>query len=360
MAKYDIEALRKKYHDFFVPDYKITVDGQEHDNTKLIISNFVIESSLDSIAEALTMEASDAFDYDEDDFKMLDVFKIGKQIKVEIGYSSELTSVFEGYITSLECNFSSEDMPTMTIRGMSNSFLMMKGKHSSTWLKMKYSDIVSELASKYSMKAVTDATKEVYEIVEQYEESDFDFIKSLAAKCNFNFYVNGKNLYFKEFDTSETEILELTLGKEIMNFSLQADIAGQIEKAVVRGIDPKDYSKVMEGTASSIKKIGSGQDTGISIMKKIASNLTTSYIYSNVNSVEEANTMSDAILNKSALQFVTGKGECVGIPEMVIGKNIKLNGLGSTLSSTYYIKSVTHNINESGYTTSFVVGGNAL
>jgi phage protein D len=52
---------------------------------------------------------------------------------------------------------------------------------------------------------------------------------------------------------------------------------------------------------------------------------------------------------------LTGSGTCIGNPEIRAGAMIRLDGLGPDFSGDYRVSSATHNMQASGYTTSFEV-----
>ena len=74
-----------------------------------------------------------------------------------------------------------------------------------------------------------------------------------------------------------------------------------------------------------------------------------------VHTQAEADARAKAILEERAQQFVTGRGESIGIPDLVPDVNIALGGMGRGFSKTYYVSEATHTLDGSGYRTSFKV-----
>ena len=55
--------------------------------------------------------------------------------------------------------------------------------------------------------------------------------------------------------------------------------------------------------------------------------------------------------------MASGTVRCVGIPEMIPGRYIRLTGLDKNFfDGDYYIEEVTHNLSSGGYITSFEIG----
>ena len=74
-----------------------------------------------------------------------------------------------------------------------------------------------------------------------------------------------------------------------------------------------------------------------------------------VHTQAEADERAKAILDERAQDFVTGSGECIGLPEIVPDVNIELGGLGRGFSKTYWVSEATHKLDGGGYSTTFKV-----
>ena len=62
-------------------------------------------------------------------------------------------------------------------------------------------------------------------------------------------------------------------------------------------------------------------------------------------------------LNSIAMGFVSGEGECIGIPELIPGRYIKIEGADKNTVGTYFITKVCHRFRPERYTTTFEVKG---
>ena len=78
-----------------------------------------------------------------------------------------------------------------------------------------------------------------------------------------------------------------------------------------------------------------------------------------IENQEEANEVAKAQLEAKALDFITAQGSIIGTPSLKARSVIKLTGLGQRFSGPYYVTSVTHTIDSSGYRTDFQVKRNA-
>ncbi|MEW9700882.1 phage late control D family protein [Paenibacillus sp. SI8] len=355
-SSFTYDELGKKYRDFFAPGYKITVDGSEISDN-IAISTIRVETSIDGTADSFSFRITNAYDIMSSDFQWLSIFTLGKAIEISLGYVDKLAPVFSGYITSVVIDFPEEGTPGLIVRGMDFSYLMMKGTKSRSWNNKKYSDVVNEIAKTYGAKVHIDATTTLFPTISQSRINDYHFIQNLANLVNYDFFVVGKNLYFRKPLTNMTPVLTLELGKTIRNLSIDMNLAEQLTGVTVRAWDNKEL-KIIEGVSGTIQKLGSNAKTGKDLLASSGDFIEN--IYTNVTSQEEAKSYAEALLNRRSMKLISGSGECIGIPEIRAGRYIKLDGVGKKLSQTYYLTSVTHVLDDGGYMTRFQIGGNAV
>jgi uncharacterized protein len=348
--------LGKKYHNYFTPAYEIAVDGTKISD-QIAISSIRIDTSIEGTADSFSFRIINAYDMTTGEIQWLTTFTLGKAVDISLGYSEIVTPVFSGYITSVVVDFQEEGSSGLIVRGMDFSYLMMKGTKSRSWNNKKYSEVVSEIAKTYGAKTHIDATTTQFPTISQSRITDYHFIQNLANLVNYDFFVVGKNLYFRKPLTEMTPILTLEMGKTIRSLSIDMNLAEQLTGVTVRAWDNKEL-KVIEGQSSTIQKLGSNSKTGKDLLT--SSGEFVENIYTNVTSQEEAKSYADALLNRSSMKLISGMGECIGIPEIRAGRYIKLDGVGKKLNQTYYITGATHMFDDDGYVTRFQIGGNAV
>jgi len=355
-ASFTYDDLAKKYKDFYAPFYLITVDGAKIADT-IAIDQLRVETSIDGTADSFSLRIADAYDITKNDFQYLSTFSLGKAIDISLGYVDKFTPVFSGHITSVVVDFPEDGAPGLIIRGMDISYLMMKGTKSRSWNKKKYSDIVEEIAKTYGFKTNVDATTTVFESLSQSQINDYHYIQNLANLVNYDFFIVGKNLYFRKPLTAMTPVVTLEMGKTIRSLMIDMNLAEQITGVTVRAWDNKEL-KVIEGKSATIAKLGSNSKTGKDILASKGE--FVEHMYTNIASQEEAKSYASAILNRRAMKLISGTGECIGIPEIRAGRYLKLSGVGKVHDQPYYITGATHILDDEGYTTRFQLGGNAV
>lgn len=359
------DSLLKKYCDFYAPNCEVYIGGSNIEKDGVALANTYVTSSVDMKADAFGFTVDNAFDIENRDFNqkwLKNYFEPGKQVEIKMGYTSTVETMLTGVITKVTANFPANEQPKIEIEGMDKMFLMMKGTVHQVFANQKHSDIVSGKASKYGLSTSVDATtlQLVSEI--QNNESDFEYIRRLAKHYNYEFFVLADKLYFrKRHQGSKTEVVTLEWGKTLGSFSVSADLGGiEATKVEAHGYDKKQKKEVVgTGTSSQINSFGTGTKSGPDLLKTALGNKDAiRYINDHrLSTADEAGGKAKAMLNEIAVNFVSGEGECIGIPEIRAGVYIKLDKLGTKFSNVYYVTHATHTFGANGYATKFTVGG---
>lgn len=355
---YKLEDIESKYTSFYEPNYDILIEGTSIKTVDAMVEHLNVDTSTTK-ADSFTFHVFNAYNYKKRKFNWADkFFSPGRSIEIKMGYGETLETIFEGNITSVSFQFSESDCPIIVVSGMDISFKMMKGTKSFSWDKKRYSDVVREIAANYTSQTVIDNTEITYEAVEQSRTSDYQFITWMAERSNFEFFVTGKNLFFRKPHKNKKPEVELEIGNNMISLEINQDIGEQVGSVTVRGWNSKKKEEFQQ-KVQDVDKLGPGKD-GAAIIRELVGASTTEYYYSNEESGDDAQKMAGFILNKAGMKLVGGRGEWLGIPEIMAGKYLKLSGAGANLDKLYYITSATHIMDEDGYRTSFELGGNEI
>ncbi|HEX9062460.1 MAG TPA: hypothetical protein VF941_19990 [Clostridia bacterium] len=340
------------------PTFDIIIENVDIKSKDVMVESVIVDTSILK-ADSFHFKVSNAFDQENSSYKWVDEFFVpGKPIEIKMGYDKKNKTVFEGFITLVSFDYTGKGEAVVTVSGMDASIKMMIGINSFSWEKKKYSDVVKEIAEKYSLSTAIDSTEIENEKVEQNRKTNYQFIRDLANRCNFEFFIKGKKLYFRKPHKNKDEIVNLDMRRDSISFEVNHDIADQVDTVVVRGWDNKKKEE-FEEKAQNVEKIGNGK-AGSSFVRKLVGLGTIQYIYSTENSRESAKHRAQLILDSIAMKLVTGKGEWIGSPEIIAGKYAKLDGAGQNLDKLYYIISSRHTMKETGYSTSFELRGNDI
>ena len=291
-----------------------------------------------------------------------DMFETGKEVVIKIGYLSKLTTMILGLISSVRPTFPASGVPQIEISGYDLSQEMMKSKKPNSWPEMTDSDVVKDIASTYSLKTSNiEDTKTKHPKIIKDKESDYHFIKKLADRNGFEFFVREKKIHFRIPQNDMKEIATLKWGESLNTFSPELNVANQVSEIEIRHWDPKTKKEIVANAKRGDEHgRDSGKKSGGDLVEKIAKGPVIKVIRTPVNSKEEAGKIAKAALDKLAEGLIKGSGECIGIPDIMAGENIRLEGLGKKFSRTYYLEKATHSISSSGYKTTFNVKENTI
>jgi phage protein D len=85
---------------------------------------------------------------------------------------------------------------------------------------------------------------------------------------------------------------------------------------------------------------------------------STLFSFISIASIQEQDSKTASIARASTAKAPTSNfhcsAECVGIPELMTQVLVSVAGVGNAYDGNYYVKKVTHKLNQSGYATKIV------
>ena len=365
----DIKELESEYQNFYAPRFQILVG--ENGETDILdkgveVTNVSVDNSLDG-ADTFSFTVFNAFDITKKEVLWFggddSLFKFGEQVEIKLGYANNLKTLMIGLITAVKVDFPSGSPPQMEVSGFDLSYKMMKEKKPRFWNDRTDSYVAEKIAEEHSFKTsfddddglfsngeiIEDSEVEYSQIIKQEKESDFEFLRRLAERNYYDFFVFGKTLFFrKPAYKKEEAVVTLEWGKSLVSFSPEIDIAERVMQINVEGANNKEKKDIVAMAAMKKEEI----------TKYISfdnNQFTVEWVNHTLSSEQHAETLAKSILLKRHENVFTGSGESIGIPDIVAGKNIKLIGLGEKFSQKYYVNQTNHSISSSGYKTTFNV-----
>jgi phage protein D len=228
-----------------------------------------------------------------------------------------------------------------------------------SYSEKKDSDIVKDIAGKVGLSAVVDATKITHKDKNTDGKQSFlEFIRDMVKQnAGFEFFISEAKLYFRKAKISSGPILTLEWGKHIENFSATVNLSDMITGVKVSGFDDKKSIDVTVN-AGAEQMIGSSGTLGSKAAKELGEKMES--IPTNIKTEAALKERATARLEEASSKYVVASVKTVGIPEIVPGVCVKLDGLGKDFSEKYYVFKATHTINSSGYKIDFEARRNAI
>ena len=361
-ATYTFKNLESKYSGFLAPAFSITVGSEELDSSKVPITSLTVDIELGNSSGGCNFVVESLYDYENGKWAegLLDTISVGKILEIKAGYTKKET-VFYGYVDGFSIEYSSQSAPRLTVNGIDAKGFMMnsktqlyKSEKDTTALVTK---ILNTCVSNEYAKSVTVGTIEEFKA--QLIKSDMDdyrFLCFLAELYNFQFFIVNGEIIFDNMTSDSKELITMTVGLNLLSFSKSISLKSQVGKVIVYGIDPATKEPI-SGEASSTTIPGTSGKEAAETAPGFDSVVSTEQSMF-VSTAEECTRLAQARLNAHAFDFVNGRGRCIGIPELIPGRYIRIDGIDKKSSDIYFITKVTHEYSsDQGYFTTFNVKG---
>lgn len=293
------------------------------------------------------------------DLKLLDEgpFNLTKPIEISAETADHKKIILmDGEITALEPEFHEGMTAELVVRGYDKSHRLFRETKSKTFLNVKDSDLVADIAGTAGLTPKVETTTEVYEHIFQHNQSDLAFLMQRAWRIGYECFVEEGKLHFRKPPASPEKV-ELTWGQEMLSFMPRMTLAEQVDEVKVQGWDVMKKEAIVgeakQGNLyAKVKESQNGADWASSFGagKRII-------VDQPVVSQEEANTLAAARLDEISGAFVEADGEAFRRPDICAGKMVSLRGLGKRFSGDYLVTSTVHRFTMAGLTTNFTVRG---
>lgn len=356
----ELARLSERHDAFYVPAFSVRVGGQDLTHQLAIaVTQVEVDLSLGA-AGRFSFVVAGSYDLEGRAFvsglgrPVMDVLGFGAAVEIGLGYGdhSRLPVLLVGVITEISTSFTEGGTPELTVAGYDHAFTMTLGKRSQSWKDAADSDVVLKLAKEHGLMPDIEPTSEQHAQVEQNQESDFEFMKKLADRNHYEFYVTKKRLRFGRPRDRDDGVVTLRWGQGLLSFRPEANLAAQVSRVEVYGWDPKKKQAI-------VGKAGAGEESGLDPRRigagarllRATGRDAVLQLRQPVFTEAEAKRRAEAVLNEHAKRFVTGEAECLGLPELLPDRNLSLAGLGEPFSKTYYIQQAVHRVDASGYRT---------
>ncbi|MBI3726024.1 hypothetical protein HY251_19010 [bacterium] len=340
------------------PDFQIHDDGSKvKDSVKAAVIQITVDERVDQ-ASVCTIELRDEGAMLSDGKK----FKIGSDLKVELGYVGATKAVFEGEITGWRGAFPRRGPQQLTVIALDRFHRMRRTRKRRSFLKMKDSEIAEQVAGDYGFSTDTKATPVKHDYVLQANQSDADFLLERAALFGYELYIDGaKKLVFRAPKLDAGPVATLKWHQSLKHFAPTISVARTHAQVKATGFDMKQKKAVLatakKGDESSLM---GGSKPGSELEAKISADPDQNP-FMPMLSPDEADALAKGLLDRSALKLVTGDGSAWGSNLIRRGTIIQIDDIGQFLSGHYYVATAVHTlVPGKGYTTTFHVKRTAV
>lgn len=373
MAAFNYQALKKKYEDFAHPIMHIELNGKDFSKNKdgLQVSDIEVEMTSGFEAALATFVIYNCYNRESCEFRF-DALKkyicMGSCVVISMGYGTCVREIFRGFISRVNFIFRQDEIPGVEITAMDVKGIMMAGNYARQLKATCFSDAVKEILNKTAYvrlqsndvitkveisdtpdkRPTNSEDKASDQTIEMVCESDYEFIVKAAKKFNYEFFSIGGVVYFRKAKQNRELLLEASPGEGLRSYEISYDFTGIVEQVEVRGMDV-GKSKMISASQKMKNKLSFGNKA-----KPLIKKSQKVYIDPTITSKEEASYRADYLAEDISYRLGTLEAEFIGLPELTPGRFLKVAGLGSAVSNTFYLVTVRHVMDDRGYFTKVI------
>lgn len=372
---YEYGKLKDKYGDFLYPIAKLIINDKDLSEKKedFVIENIEIELSCGYEASAVSFDIFYCFDEIKQKYKIDEIKKyicLGAPISAAVGYGGSLLEVFKGFIANVTFLRQEEETHHMEITALDVKGMMMANCCARQMTAASYGEGIKELFQKnvyekmqsweiYTDLKVTDTPdkndsggndKARTEHVDMLAESDYDFAVKAAKRFNYEFFVEDGVVYFRKSKATKGCLMKIGQKEGILTYEISYDITGLVESVEARGTDiRKAESFIAKKKVKNKISLGNKAKSLISQTEKV-------YIDGSIHSKEQAENRVESLVEEMSFRFGKLECRCIGIPEILPGYYIDIDGFGGPANNRFYVTNVKHCISEEGGFTTEISG----
>jgi uncharacterized protein len=258
----------------------------------------------------------------------------GKTFAVKLG--TDL--LFEGRITALEASFPEGRPPEFTVLAEDRLQDLRMTRRTRAFADTSDSDIMNQVAGDHGLRTDIDVQGPAHKVVAQVNQSDLAFLRERARAIDAEVWVEGTTLLAKSRASRNGGTLEIGYGRQLREFTVLADLAGQRTAVSVNGWDVAAKSGVaFEAAASAIGAELNGDSSGPAILDSAFGQRKEAIAHAVPFNSEEAQAAAEAFFRTSARRFVTARGVAEADAALRVGSFIEVSGVGPLFSGRYYV-----------------------
>jgi len=391
------ESTREEIGHFYVPRFEIKIEGvglprdvlrdvvqvtykdniKEIDSFELTVNNWDAQARTFKYIGSETEKVLKSGSPESLRYKLFE--PCGKEVEVWMGYLDSLKLMLKGHFTTMEPSFPSGGAPTLNVRGLNVLHKLRPHQYTYAWENERPSSIAKNIATLLDPKTkkkrfpwpivISDGAnnkEEKIHYVSQQNLYDIDFLLNLARQYGYVVFVREgnpkapqpeereKHIYFGPSNDRVSGlrkvVYELKWGISLVDFKPTLTTANQIKSVTVNGWDRKAKKAIKQTVTvddTDIRKVNA--DLHRFLCEAREEHVVDEPIFTK----KQAHKRAEALLLDRLKEIVKASGTCVGLPDIRAGQLVRIEGVGSRLSGTYFVTDSMHTMNDSGYITKF-------
>ena len=264
----------------------------------------------------------------------------GKDLRVSVGGDT----LFEGKITALEARFPEGSAPTIVALAEDRFQDLRMTRRTRTFADVTDSDVIGQVAQGHGLTPDVTVNGPRHKVVVQLNQSDLAFLRERARAVDAELAMTGSGISVKPRTSRGAGApLELSHGRDLREFRVMADLAGQRTEMKVSGWDVSGKQALVERAGESA--LGAelrGGDGGASVLSRAFGQRGEAVANSIPLTSGEARARAEALFRHQARRFVVGQGVCQSSAKLRVGATVRFAKLGPLFDGDYYLCEVRH------------------
>jgi len=282
----------------------------------------------------------------------------GATLEVSWGYAGNMAVPRRVVVKKLK------GFTTLEVEGQALSTLMNREAKTRSWENVTRSAVVRQIAEEHGYEGQfidVEDTGEVLDVVNQTAETDARFLRRLAAREEFEFYVDDGGFHFHERrqEAAPTHVFTWYSDPgrgDILSINVESDLIKRAGRVTVRGRDPMSRSTIESSSSndtagrSTLAEVVEVVDPETGSTSLETRNATASVHPTSAPTAGRAARESAARFRRAERATVKLSMQVVGDPTLHAKSIVEVRGISGLLSGKYYVTGVKHVISSSGYT----------
>lgn len=289
----------------------------------------------------------------------------GQVLEVAWGYPGHLSTPRRVVVRSIK------GFETLSIEARALSTLMDRRARTRSWRGMTRSEIAGAIAQEYGFDDFDiDDLDQSMDVIAQVGETDARFLRRLAAREDFEMYVDERGFHFhaRRQDAAPTHVLTWYADPgrgDVLSVNVESDLVRRVGRVTVRGRDPITRTTIEEAATNetteraTLAEVATVIDPETGALRDASTsretprtdrrNATESVRTTSAPTPARARREAQARFRRAERAAVELSLKVVGDPTLRAGTVIEVRGISERLSGLYYLTTVKHTVDASGY-----------
>src|SRR5215510_2846870 len=182
------------------------------------------------------------------------IIDFGKKLSVVIGAAPAAYTVFTGRISAIEAIFREGGESEVVIFAEDELMKLRMTRRMKTYENVSDADIAAAIAGEHGLTPEVDADGPVYDLVQQWNQSDLAFLRERARRIQAEIWAEDGSLHLATRDRRRGTSVTMTRGSDLITVSAKADLAEQCTTVRVSGYDAAARASIdAEAPASTVE-----------------------------------------------------------------------------------------------------------